>query len=79
MGNNRTANRELQVLSKIKQRLNSENLIICKADKGNTVTILNKKDYQNKMYDFLETLDATKLTKDPTDKFNTAVNTALSN
>ena len=64
---------ETRIVRSIKQRLSDNNLVLCKADKGNTVTIIKKEDHINKVNDFKATNKFTKLDKDPTNNFNKIV------
>ena len=44
----KTKNNEAKTIKNLKKKLKQEDLILCKADKGNTITILNKEDYIQK-------------------------------
>ena len=50
-----------------------ENLTIVKADKGNTIVILDKADYVSKVNDFLDSQNLSILNRDPTSNFNAIV------
>ena len=61
-----------------KKMRNNEEITIKKADKSNTVVIMNTCDYQNKIQDILN--DSTKfkiLKKDPTEKLKAKVNSLI--
>jgi hypothetical protein len=60
---------EKKTLTAIKKKLHSNNLILSKADKGNTITILEKGDYIHKVEDFISTCGAHKVKRDPTASF----------
>lgn len=62
-------NRDTHVLKQIKNKVKDNNLIISKADKGNTVAILDKVDYIGKVDTFLQDTNLLKLNSNPTDKF----------
>lgn len=64
-------------LKSLKGKIKNNNLIIAKADKGNTVVVMEKQDYINKTEDFIKASNITKLQKDPTTKFNTQLKQAL--
>jgi hypothetical protein len=51
---------------KIKKKLN--NLVATKADKGNTLIIINKDEYDQKIDEFIATSSFTKLTKGQTNQ-----------
>uniref|UniRef100_A0A8D8PLV0 Reverse transcriptase domain-containing protein n=1 Tax=Cacopsylla melanoneura TaxID=428564 RepID=A0A8D8PLV0_9HEMI len=44
---------ETSILKKLRKKIEDNNLVICKADKGNTVTILNRSDYVEKMKSYV--------------------------
>lgn len=64
-------------LKKIKEKIKDNNLIISKADKGNTVVIMNKTDYITKTEEFINNNNVTILNKDPTVKYNIQLKQAL--
>ena len=64
---------EYNVLATIKQKIDTENLIISKADKGNTVVIMNRETYDNKVEEFLKNDIFSILPRDPTPKFQQEV------
>ena len=51
--------------------------MITKADKGKTIVFIYVNDYNSKVYDFLNNKNFQTLRKDPTDKFQKLVKTAL--
>lgn len=61
------------VIKSLRKKVSTNNLVITKADKGNTVVIATKTDYHNKITDFLNSADFEILKKDPTVIFNTEV------
>jgi len=61
--------------NKIKQFIKNPDIIIRKADKSNTFVILNKKDYEVKISEFLRNDDKfLKIKKDPTNSIKTDIN-----
>jgi hypothetical protein len=74
----RTKVNHSQVLRSIKEKLTNEDLIISKADKGNSVIILDKVSYISKCDNVLEDTSFVILPRDPTDRFQKSVKTALS-
>ena len=58
--------KEYRILNHNKEKLQSNNAIITKADKGNSTVILYNKDYHNKVQDFIDNNNFTILKKDPT-------------
>jgi hypothetical protein len=62
-----------QTIRTLSQKISSQNLIITKADKGNTVTVLDKSIYIDKVQDFISSSLSIPLKKDPTPKFQSQV------
>ena len=62
-----------KIIKSIKNKCTDNNLIICKADKGNTITILNKTDYIDKVDEFITENNFIELKKDPTNTFQNQV------
>jgi hypothetical protein len=60
---------DILVLKRIKNKLITNDAIICKADKGNTSVILYKKDYINKVEEFINNNEIKLMNKDPTSQF----------
>ena len=56
-------------IKSINNKIQSNNLISIKSDKGNSIVILSKDDYVQKVNDFLSTENLNILQKDPTSKF----------
>jgi 23S rRNA maturation mini-RNase III len=71
--NNTTTNvlhkRQNYITKQIRNKLTQNNLVVVKADKGNTIVIINKDTYAQKIEDFLKENQFTYLQKDPTEKF----------
>lgn len=72
-----SSNNNLKVIGAIKKKLRDNDLIACKADKGNTITILTRIDYCNKISDFITESKALELNRDPTRSFKTAVSKCI--
>jgi hypothetical protein len=53
------------------------NLIATKADKGNTLIIMHKDEYDQKIEEFIATNNFTKLTKDKTKQQHKAIRTTV--
>ena len=51
--------------------------MITKADKGKTIVFIYVNDYNSKVYDFFNNNNFQTLRKDPTDKFQKLIKTAL--
>lgn len=77
--NNTKPNSEMKIIKQIKQKLIDENCIISKADKGQTLIIIPKTDYNNKVLDFIKANNITEIDSDPTNKFNTKLKYTLNN
>jgi hypothetical protein len=55
-------------LPRAKKKINQNELIVTKADKSNTLVILHKEDYKNKILEFVNQNDFMKLLHDITHK-----------
>jgi bifunctional ADP-heptose synthase (sugar kinase/adenylyltransferase) len=64
--NSPTANQEWKTMKGIKHKLNINNLILTTADKGRTIVILDKQEYDNKIMNFINDNDFTHTSVDPT-------------
>lgn len=64
-------------LKTVKRKIRDNNLVVSKADKGNTVVIMDRTEYIEKTEDFLKSGNTIKLKKDPTSKYNTHLKQAL--
>ena len=64
-----------KTLISLKNKITTKDLIISKADKGQTITILNRIDYIKKIDDFISTSGAEILKLDPTDKYQKYITT----
>jgi hypothetical protein len=59
---------EWNTIKNLKQKINQNQLIVTKADKGNTLVILHRDDYNNKIEEFITKNNFTKLPHDITSK-----------
>lgn len=64
-------------LLSIKEKLNSNNAFVTKADKGNTVVVMYKDEYDIKVRQFLEDNNIIPLEKDPTPDFAKQINKTI--
>lgn len=71
--------KQKHTIRNIKKKVANDNLIIVKADKGNTTVIMEADIYINKTIDFLTENKAIKLDKDPTTKYQRHIKEALKN
>ena len=70
---------ELQVYRSLQNKITQDNLIITKADKGNTVVVLDKTAYHQKVNDVIQGDDFERLNSDPTKKFTIELKNAINN
>lgn len=66
-------NEEIKTLKDIVNKLEVYDATALKADKGNTVVIMNNKQYHEKILDFITQNNIKKLPKDPTQKFHNQI------
>lgn len=67
-----------QVAASIRNKLQQNDAVITKADKGNCTVILSQQNYVNKVHDFLENNNIDILTQDPTTSFSKDINKLIS-
>jgi Reverse transcriptase (RNA-dependent DNA polymerase) len=72
-------NNEDLIIRSIKSKIARENLIVTKADKGNSLAILGKTEYINKVIQFIDDSESIRLKNDPTQKFQRNLNKTLKN
>ena len=60
---------ETKILGQIKDKLTSNNAVITKADKGNTIVILDTQVYNNKVLEFIDNNNIRTLNSDPTNEY----------
>ena len=63
----------MKILKTIQTDLKNKDLTLVKADKGNTIVILNRFDYIAKVNNFLTPDNFLVLNRDPTTNFNSIV------
>ena len=62
------AKKEWSIMKRILHKIQHNQLVVTKADKGNTLVILHKEEYNKKIEEFLSTNNFTELTRDITNK-----------
>ena len=75
--NSNQATREHRILNQIKEKLISNEAIVSKADKGNSVVIMYMKDYYNKVQDFIDKNNFTVINRDPTRSFQNRIKATI--
>ncbi|KAK9877705.1 hypothetical protein WA026_019385 [Henosepilachna vigintioctopunctata] len=65
------------IIKNIREKVKNNNLILTKANKGNTLVCLKKEEYVEKMEDVFSKLDISVLQKDPTCSFLTEIETKV--
>lgn len=79
-GQNRKAvNNDFINIRSINRKLKENECIVVKADKGNTVVVMEKKDYIQKTLDFFSSNNIVRIEKDPTPKYQDAVKKFVKN
>lgn len=73
-----TSNTESNALFNIKRKIKDHDLLVTKADKGNTVVIMYKSEYFKLTEEFLKENNFTIIKKDPTNKVNKKVREEIS-
>lgn len=68
---------EIRLLNNIKHKLNAHKSLITKADKGQSIVIMEINNYVDKVNSFLKDNNINILNKDPTAQFNTQLKSAL--
>lgn len=74
----RKTKEDLSLIDSIAEKLKENDAILTKADKGNSIVIIKKNDYQHKVSTFLEKGKFKLLTKDPTETFTKTTNSTIS-
>lgn len=67
------------LLKQITTKLNDNDALITRADKGRTMVVLDNTVYKDKVYDFISNNNIVKLTSDPTNRYVKELNTYISN
>jgi hypothetical protein len=75
--NNIRAQKEKRTLNEIKEKLNNNNAIITKADKGQSIIIIDKAAYESKILNFLNNNNFRTRYRDPTKKFQKEIRTII--
>jgi hypothetical protein len=65
------------LVKEIKEKVNRNNLIVTGADKGRTLVILGKQEYNSKSMDFIDSSEFTQTITDPTKSFQTSIKSSL--
>ena len=66
-----------KLIYQIKGKLISNNAIIVKADKGNTLVIDLQNSYHEKIQTFIDNNNFMKINKDPTNKYQTSIRNSI--
>lgn len=69
--------KEIKTLKQIKTKLSNNGALITKADKGNTIVIMDKNHYSLKVNNFIENNNITLVNTDPSTEFVKALNNAI--
>jgi hypothetical protein len=70
---------EWNILKNIKHKIEQNQLVITKADKGNTLVIIHKDEYHNKIQEFINNNNFNKLPSDITNKVQKNIRTNINN
>ena len=73
------AKRQTHILKNINSKLEKENAMVAKADKGKMCVIMYTDEYNKKVHNFLNENNFQKLQKDPTDKHQKLITKTLQN
>lgn len=68
---------DVTTAKQLKAKITQENLTVTKADKGNSIVILDKEDYNKKVQDFINTNEISSLKTDPTNTHLTTLKQEL--
>jgi hypothetical protein len=77
--NSTHAIREFHTLKQIKNKLERNEAMVSKADKGNSIVILYQNDYHSKVKDFINSSNFTILKKNPTKSFQSKIKSTIKN
>lgn len=66
-------NEEHKTIRNLKRKLDSSNVLVTKADKGNTTVLISKYDYITKTEQLIKDTECKKVKKDPTDEYQTKI------
>ena len=68
---------DIRVLKQINNKIIEQNAIVAKADKGNTLVIMHRDIYYQKVYDFIKNNNIKSIGSDPTQKYMKHLNNAI--
>lgn len=74
-----SANNEQKTMNILKQKLKTNQTTMVKADKGNTIVLIDSVDYKNKVLSFLNEGKFNQVKQDPTKIYQSAVRKAINN
>ena len=74
---NINCNKERKILSELRLKLSVNHALVTKADKGNTVVIMDMTEYDNKIQDFIVNNNINKLNSDPTEHYVKRLNQSI--
>lgn len=60
---------DIYLYKSLQDKINHENLVLSKADKGNSIVIMNRNEYEQKVNDIIQGEEFETLNSDPTKKF----------
>ena len=68
---------DIMNLKTIKSKLEKNDAIISKADKGDTLVVMQKRDYTQKVFDFINNNNIKKIDRDPTKAYVKTLNNTI--
>lgn len=72
---NNTQTQNFRALKDLNTKLKNNDVVHTRADKGNSIVLINNKDYINKTLEFITDNNIIEIDKDPTDKFQQKIKT----
>lgn len=75
--NKKTQKAEHKTVKELKQKLQANNILITKADKGNTTVLIDKHEYITKTEQLIEDMKCRKIRKDPTEEYQKNIKEAV--
>ncbi|KAL1447084.1 hypothetical protein WDU94_001925, partial [Cyamophila willieti] len=79
-GNNSSSfNSEQKILKQLRCKFDEENIVVTKADKNDSLVLMNKSMYEGKVEEFIADNNAVVLKKDPTSKYMTNLRDLVKN
>lgn len=70
-------NKELKTITSLNKKMKQNNIINTKADKGNSIILINKDDYIAKTLKFFNENNINEINKDPTEKYYNQIKKAI--